>query len=89
MLHVMSLVYLQYGNAKKPKKLMKIVNIDKKNLQIFHLRNFHEIFRENGSYDNIKSHKKYGFTLFLENTDLEKPQGGVKLIALGFLGLKT
>ena len=32
------------------------------------------------AYDNIKIHKKQGFTLFIENTFLEKPQrGGVKL----------
>ena len=27
-------------------------------------------------YDNIKSHKKPGFTLSLEDTFFEKPQGG-------------
>ena len=31
----MSLVYLQQGNVKKSKKLMKIVNIDEENLHIF------------------------------------------------------
>ena len=28
------------------------------------------------TYDNIKSHKKQGFTLSLEDTFLEKQQGG-------------
>ena len=27
------------------------------------------------TYDNIKSHKKQGFTLYLEDTFFEKPQG--------------
>ena len=30
-------------------------------------------------YDNIKSHKKQGFTLSLENTVLEKPHGWLGL----------
>ena len=34
------------------------------------------------SYDDIKSHKKQGFTLFLEDTFFEKPHkgGGIKLV---------
>ena len=28
------------------------------------------------TYDNIKNHKKQGFTLSLEDTFLEKPEGG-------------
>ena len=40
------------------------------------LRNFNEIFRKDVTYDNIKSHKKPGgFTLSLEDTYFEKPQG--------------
>ena len=38
------------------------------------------------AYDNIKSHKKHGFTLSLENTFLEKAQGSQ--IAPNLLGLK-
>ena len=38
-------------------------------------RNFNEVFRKDVTYDNIKSHKKQGFALSLENTFLEKPQG--------------
>ena len=41
------------------------------------MRNFNEIFRKDVTYDNIKSHKKnQGFTLSLEDTFLEKQQGG-------------
>ena len=43
-----------------------------------HWRNFSEIFRKDKTYDNIKSHKKYGFTLSLEDAFLEKLQKGVK-----------
>ena len=38
--------------------------------------NFNETFRKDVTYDNIKSHKKPGFNLSLEDTFLEKPQGG-------------
>ena len=38
-------------------------------------RNFNKIFRKDVAYDNIKSHKKQGFALSLENTFLEKSQG--------------
>ena len=37
------------------------------------LRNFNEIVRKNATYDNIKSHKKWGFAFFPENTFLGKP----------------
>ena len=40
------------------------------------LRNFNEIFRKDGAYDNIKSHKKTGLHLSLEDKFLEKPKGG-------------
>ena len=40
------------------------------------LRNFTGIFRKDVTYDNIKSHKNQGFTFSLEDTFLEKPQGG-------------
>ena len=39
-------------------------------------RTLNEIFRKDVTYDNIKSHKKQGFTLSSEDTFLEKPQGG-------------
>ena len=38
--------------------------------------NFNEIFKKNVPCDNIKSHQKRGYTLSLETTILEKPQGG-------------
>ena len=64
----MPLVYLQQRYAKKnPVKLKKLTNI------------FNEIFRKNASYDNIKVTKKQGLTP-LENTYLEKPQEGVRMI---------
>ena len=39
-------------------------------------RTLNEIFRKDVTYDNVKSHKKQGFTLSSEDTFLEKPQGG-------------
>ena len=40
-------------------------------------KNLNEIFGKDVTYDNIKSlKKKQGFTLSLEDTFLEKPQGG-------------
>ena len=60
---------------------MKIVNIDKgKPLYLPNdLRNFNKTFRKDVSYDNIKSHKKQGFTLSMKHAFLEKPQGLFKL----------
>ena len=64
-----SLVYVQQGNVKKFKKLMKSANIDEESSYLPNdLWNFNETFRKNVSYDSIKSHKKQGFTLSLENT---------------------
>ena len=40
-----------------------------------YLWNLNEIFRKDVTY-NIKSHKKHCFALSLEDTYLEKPQGG-------------
>ena len=56
---------------------MKITNIDREFLHIFwnDLKTLSEIFRKNVFYDNIKSHKKQGFTLSLEDTFPEKQQG--------------
>ena len=66
---------------------MKIVKIDGDNLHVFWATwglsmKFSE---KNVAYDNIKSHKKYSFTLSEENTFFEK--GGVKLLRPAFLGL--
>ena len=50
-------------------------------------------FRKDVAYDNIKSKKLQGFTLFLEDIFSEKSQDGMKLkppspFSQGFLGLK-
>ena len=37
--------------------------------------NFSEIFRKDATYNNIKVRENHGFTLFLEDTVSEKPQG--------------
>ena len=42
-------------------------------------RKISEIFRKGKTYDNIKSYKKHGFTLSLEDAFLEKLQVSVKL----------
>ena len=39
-------------------------------------KNLNEIFGKDVTYDNIRSLKKQVFTLSLEDTFLEKPQGG-------------
>ena len=44
--------------------------------------NFKEVFGENMSYDNIKIHKKQGFTDTLENTVLQNPQWGEGVVKL-------
>ena len=56
---------------------MKRANIDRENSSYLlnDLRNFNEIFRKDVTYDNIKGHKKQVFTLPLEDTFFEKPQG--------------
>ena len=57
-----SLVYLQQGNLKKSKKLMKIVITGEKKSSYFpnELSSFNETFKKGVPYDNIKSHKKTG-----------------------------
>ena len=61
---------------------MKIANIDRESFHewdlrnlLNYLKNFNEIFREDVTYDNIKSHKKQGFIFSLRDTVLGKPQG--------------
>ena len=67
-----SLVCLQQGNVKKSKKLMKIVNIDKENLQIFRkTQGISKQFSEKMCLMMIlKIPKSQGFNLSLENTVL-------------------
>ena len=51
-------------------------NIDRNYLHLLNdLRNFNKILRKDGTYDDIKSHKKPGFTLSLEDLFFEKRQG--------------
>ena len=58
---------------KNPENWQKIVNSEAENLQIF--SNFHELFRKDVTYDNIKNHKKPGlYPLSVEDTFLEKRQ---------------
>ena len=53
------------------------------------MRNFNEIFKKDGIYDKIKSHKKnQGFTLSLEDTAFQKPQGWSTAVVLGLNKIK-
>ena len=58
-----------------PKKVMDIINIDEENLYnlLKELGNFNEIFKENVTYIS-KVAKKQGFSFYLENAFLVKPQ---------------
>ena len=38
-----------------------------------------KFFRKDVTYDTIKSHKKQGYAVSLEDTLLEKPHGGSKI----------
>ena len=53
--------------------------------------NFNEAFGEHLTDDNMKNHKKQGFTLFVEINFLEKPRRGVErqadLLGLGTISL--
>ena len=71
----MSLIYLQQGNFKKSKKLMKIAITGEKISSYFtnELSSFNETFKKGVPCDNIKSHKKQDFTHTLKNIALEKP----------------
>ena len=48
---------------------MKVANLNNS-------RDFNEIFRKDVTYDNVKSHRKQGFTLSLEGVFFETPYGG-------------
>ena len=79
---------LEIGNdVKKSKKLMKFVNIKEENLHKSsqRLRKFDKIFNKYVTYDNIKIHKKQGFTLSMINAFSEKSQ---REGLLAYLGLK-
>ena len=51
-----------------------------------YLRSFNEIFRKDVTHDNIKSHKKQGYTLSLEDDFFKKSQrcgGQINLVKKG------
>ena len=66
-----SLVYLRQENNKKSKQVMKIVNIDEKDLHMFRSYCLLKILK----LEKKKKRNSKGFTLPLENTVLQKPQG--------------
>ena len=76
--HVLTLlVSLQQGNAKKSEKLMKILNWRRKSLYLLNkFSNFNENFRNDVTFDKIKSNKKLGLHLFSKKHILEKSQWG-------------
>ena len=65
-----SLVYLRQGNNKKSKQVMKIVNIDEKDLHMFRSYCLLKILKLEKKKKNSQ-----GFTLPLETTVLQKPLG--------------
>ena len=70
------LVYLQLRNAKKSKKLVKIVNVDDILINLRNnLRNVNEIFRKNVSYDNIKSRQNPGLYPLSRKSSFGKTTG--------------
>ena len=71
---IITLVFLNKEMLKNHQK--KPENWKRKSSYLLNnLRNFNEIFRKNVAYDDNKSRRKSGFTLFLEDTFLEKPKG--------------
>ena len=76
-----SLVYLQQGNLKKSKKLMKIVITGEKKSSYFpkELSNFNETFKKGVPYDNIKGHKKTGLYPYSKKYSFAKASLRVKV----------
>ena len=72
------LVYLQQGNVKNSKILMKIVNIDKGSLDIFQttLGILVKFSGRTCLTTILNMAKNQAFTFSLENAVLEKSQGG-------------
>ena len=78
-----SLVSLQQENDKNSEKSMKIINIEGENLE-----RLDKVLENMSLIIILKFTKKQVFTLSLENTFLDKSQGGVKLtLSPAFLGL--
>ena len=78
-----SLVSLPQGNVQKSIKLLKIVDIEEENLHIFWTScRFNEIFKEDMTYNNIKTSQKKRASPFLPKSNFWKNQrtgGGVQL----------
>ena len=79
-----SLVSLQQGNVKKSRKLMKVANIDR---EIVH--NFWTTWGISVKFSGkmwlmalLKATKKQAFSLSLEETFFEKPQGTAAVLQL-------
>ena len=72
-----SLVYLQQGNVKKSKKLIKIVNTGEDYLHIFQTTTgiFMKLSRKMCLMIILKVTKNHGVIPSLENTVLQKQQG--------------
>ena len=77
-----SLVFLQIENVKKSEKLMKTVNIDGENLQIFWKTSGISIqfLGKVWLMITLEVTKNQSFALCLEDTFLEKPQGQIDLL---------
>ena len=75
---MLTLVSLQQGNVKKYEKSMKIINLEAENLHIFWttLEASMKISGKMRLMIILKSNKKQGFTLSLENIFSEKTTGG-------------
>ena len=72
MLYANGISFFVTSKCQKSEQLMKILNIEEKNLQIEELRNFNEVFRKDVPYDNIKSHKKAGLHPLPKNYNFGK-----------------
>ena len=70
-----SLVSLPQGNVQKSIKLLKIVDIEEENLHIFWTScRFNEIFKEDMTYNNIKTSQKNRASPFLPKSNFWKNQ---------------
>ena len=72
--------------------MKKVVKTEEESLcPLNDLMNSNEAFGEHLTDDNMKNHKKQGFTLFVEINFLEKPRRGVErqadLLGLGTISL--
>ena len=89
----MSLVYLQKGNVKKSKKLMKLAKIDEENLHIFQTT-WGTLLKFSGKMCIIillKVTKKQGFRKYCRKYSFEKTtvRGGGQIHLPAFLGLRN